>query len=111
ERLETAFTTPLPRGEVTVFPGASLGVAMFPRDGENPEQLARHADYAMYRAKAAINRITCFYEHGMDEAVRARRLLSNDLKGAETRGEMSLVYQVQRSVRDQEVVGYEALLR
>jgi diguanylate cyclase (GGDEF)-like protein/PAS domain S-box-containing protein len=111
DRLETALTAPVALGEVTVTPGASLGVAVFPRDGQDPEQLARNADLAMYRAKGSLTSRTCFYEHGMDEAVRARRLLSNDLKGAEARGELSLAYQVQRSVLDQKVVGYEALLR
>ena len=111
DRLEGVLTAPIELGEVTVSPGASLGVAVFPQDGRDPEHLARSADLAMYRAKAAVNQSTCFYEHGMDEAARARRMLSNDLKGAQARGELSLAYQVQRSVIDQEVVGYEALLR
>ncbi len=111
DRLEAVLTAPIKLGELTVSPGASLGVAVFPQDGEDVEQLARNADLAMYRAKAAINHNTCFYEQGMDEAARARRTLSNDLRGAEARGELSLAYQVQRSVADQEVVGYEALLR
>jgi len=111
DRLEACLNTPVALGELTVTPGASLGVALFPQDGEDGGQLARKADLAMYRAKAAINRTTSFYEHGMDEAVRARRMLSNDLRGAESRGELSLAYQVQRSVIDQQVVGFEALLR
>ena len=111
DRLEGVFTAPIELGELTVTPGASLGVAVFPQDGRDVEQLARNADLAMYRAKAALNRSTCFYERGMDDAARTRRMLSNDLRGAQARGELSLAYQVQRSVVDQQVVGYEALLR
>jgi len=110
-RLEAVLSAPVELGELTVNPGASLGVAVFPQDGQDLDQLMRNADLAMYRAKALINCSTCFYEQGMDEAARARRMLSNDLRTAAQRGEMSLAYQVQRSVANHEVVGYEALLR
>ncbi|WP_404333465.1 EAL domain-containing protein [Sphingomonas sp. MMS12-HWE2-04] len=110
-RLETALTTPVEADGLSLLLGASLGVALFPADGQTREQVINNADLAMYRAKATVGRQTCFYEPGMDEAARTRRVLANDLREAIPRGELSVLYQVQRSVSTGEVTGYEALLR
>jgi diguanylate cyclase (GGDEF)-like protein/PAS domain S-box-containing protein len=110
-RLETGLNTPIEIEGLSLFTGASLGVAIYPIDGQSREQVLNNADLAMYRAKAAIGQQTCFYEPGMDEAARLRRTLANDLREAIPRDELSLVYQVQRSVKTEEITGYEALLR
>ena len=89
---------------------ASIGVAIYPDDGAT-EQILNNADLAMYRAKDAVGQPVCFYEPSMDEAVRARRVIASDLREAIDRAELSLAYQVQKSVRSGEVRGYEALLR
>ena len=65
----------------------------------------------MYRAKADVTQSVCFYEQAMDEAVRARRALANDLRDAVENGQLDLHYQVQTSVSTGEIRGYEALLR
>lgn len=110
-RLETALNTPVNADGLSLLPGASLGVALFPLDGQTREQVLNNADLAMYRAKATVGRQTCFYEPGMDEAARTRRMLANDLREAIPRNELAVVYQVQRSVPTGVVTGYEALLR
>jgi len=91
--------------------GASLGVAILPGDACTIDDLMNNADMAMYRAKASHGQSICFYEAGMDEKARWRRQLSNDLRQAIVRNELSVLYQEQRSVIDQKLTGYEALLR
>ncbi len=93
------------------YVGASLGISLYPRDGEDRETLLNNADLAMYRAKSTRGDKTCYYEIGMDELARQRRQLANDLLQAIKRGEFHLLYQPQRSLRTGELSGYEALLR
>lgn len=111
DRLNTCLTTPVELDSLTVFTGASLGVAIYPTDGQTREQIVNNADLAMYRAKDTVGRQICYYEPSMDEAARARRVLANDLREAIGRDEMSIAYQVQKDVQTEDVTGYEALLR
>jgi len=110
-RLEACFADPFADTEASFLVGASIGVATWPADAGDRETILNNADLAMYRAKAMIGSATCYYEPGMDETARARRQLSNDLRQAIDRGEFSLAYQPQHSLRDGELSGYEALLR
>jgi diguanylate cyclase (GGDEF)-like protein/PAS domain S-box-containing protein len=111
ERLEVALSQRLELDEITFHPGASLGVAVWPTDGADRGQLLNNADLAMYRAKETVGRQVCYYQQGMDEAARARRMIANDLREAINRDEFSLAYQVQKDVKTERVTGYEALLR
>jgi diguanylate cyclase (GGDEF)-like protein/PAS domain S-box-containing protein len=110
-RLEACLNQPIEQDGMTIFPGASIGVALFPEHGLTRETIVNNADLAMYRAKEMIVGKTCFYSQDMDEAARARRLLANDLREAIARNELSLAYQVQRAISTNRVTGYEALLR
>lgn len=91
--------------------GASVGVALYPRDAEDIDALLNNADLAMYRAKATVGQSVCFYEAGMDEKSRWRRQIATDLRFAVERNELYLLYQEQRSVAEQQLTAYEALLR
>ena len=110
-RLEACLTTTIELDELAVHTSASIGVAVYPTDGETREHVQNNADLAMYRAKITIGRVACYYEEGMDEAARKRRVLANDLRDAIARNEFTLVFQAQKSVTTEEVIGYEALLR
>lgn len=110
-RLENCFKLPFEMDDMSITAGASLGVAIYPVDGTDQEKVLNNADLAMYRAKESVDRQTCYYEQGMDEAARARRLLAADLREALRREEFTLAYQVQRSVQTGAITGYEALLR
>jgi diguanylate cyclase (GGDEF)-like protein len=110
-RLEGALFTPINIGDFSTVTGASLGVAVYPEDGDTQERLVNNAELAMYRAIADVTRATCFYEAQMDEASRARHTLAQDLRHAIERNELELYYQVQTSVATGEICGYEALLR
>lgn len=93
------------------MPGASIGVAVYPDNATDKATLVNNADLAMYRAKADVSQTVCFYEPSMDEIVRARRSLANELREAMLRDQLAIYYQVQTSVATREIVGYEALLR
>ncbi len=91
--------------------GASFGIATYPGDAPGREALLNNADLAMYRAKASLGETICYYQAGMDEEARHRRLIANDLRQALARNEFHLLYQPQRSLRTQQISGHEALLR
>jgi diguanylate cyclase (GGDEF)-like protein len=110
-RLEKSLFEPLRIDDFEIVTGASIGIAVHPRDGADRERLVSNADLAMYRAKNDVTRAVCFYESTMDETARARRALATDLRRAIDRGELSLHYQVQTSVPTGATCGYEALLR
>ncbi|MET0182441.1 MAG: EAL domain-containing protein [Caulobacterales bacterium] len=91
--------------------GASIGIAIFPDDGETTTALMNNADLAMYRAKSSLTEQVCFYEEKMDEVVRARRKVTVELREAIAREQFHLRYQLQANTTTREIVAYEALLR
>ncbi|MDQ0470393.1 putative bifunctional diguanylate cyclase/phosphodiesterase [Labrys wisconsinensis] len=110
-RLETTLFEPVRLDDFEAAMGASIGVAIYPEDGDSQERLMSNADLAMYRAKADVTRAVCFYESRMDEASRARRALAQTLRRAIELDQLELHYQVQTSVETGDVRGYEVLLR
>ena len=110
-RIERAFNETIRFDHVEVSTGASLGVAVFARDGASPETLVRNADLAMYKAKLDPLESVCFYDAALGEKVRERRMLASDLRNAIARNELALHYQIQTSISTGDVIGYEALLR
>jgi diguanylate cyclase len=90
---------------------ASIGVAAFPRDAGDADALASNADLAMHRAKTDGAQGPCYYNPELDEAIRARRELANDLRQAMESEELQVYYQVQTNAATGAVTGYEALLR
>ncbi|WP_297805016.1 EAL domain-containing protein [uncultured Brevundimonas sp.] len=91
--------------------GASIGVALWPDDGEDTSILVNNSDLAMYRAKASLSDKICFYEKAMDEAVRQRRRVTQGLRDALDHDQFEVHYQPQVNVVNGEITGYEALLR
>jgi diguanylate cyclase (GGDEF)-like protein/PAS domain S-box-containing protein len=89
----------------------SIGIAICPDDATDRQALLSHADTALYRAKNEGRGTYRFFEASMGAAVRDRRLLEHDLRNAIPRGELRLVYQPQKDIRDGRVIGFEALLR
>jgi diguanylate cyclase (GGDEF)-like protein/PAS domain S-box-containing protein len=95
----------------TVSIGASIGIAIAPRDGLSTESLLQYADVALYRVKSDKGRDFRFFEPAMDQALRERREMKRDLSLALGRGELSVVYQPQIDIGSNRLVGFEALLR
>lgn len=90
---------------------ASVGVALYPYDGHNFNELYKHADIAMYQAKELGRNTYCFFTAQMQKYHTRHLLLENALRRAEERDELQLVYQPQLSLRDQQLIGFEVLLR
>jgi EAL domain-containing protein (putative c-di-GMP-specific phosphodiesterase class I) len=82
-----------------------------PRDGSTSNDLLKHVDVALYRAKKAGPGTIRFFEPGDDVSSRERRALQHDLEGAIERNEFFLVYQPFLDLRENRVTGCEALLR
>ncbi len=91
--------------------GVSIGAALYPTDGQTADQLRNNADTALYRAKQSGKGIACFFDREMDEAVRTRRQIENDLRHAVLRRQFFLEYQPMVEVQSDRIIGYEALLR
>ncbi|MBE7198977.1 MAG: EAL domain-containing protein [Parafilimonas terrae] len=91
--------------------GASVGAALAPRDGLDPDQLLKNADLALYRAKVDGRGTFRFFEPEMDARMQARRRLELDMRQALARREFVLHYQPQLNLLNQRLTGCEALLR
>jgi diguanylate cyclase (GGDEF)-like protein/PAS domain S-box-containing protein len=90
--------------------GLSIGIAIFPVDGNDSATLISNADAALYRAKAEGRGMFRFFEAGMDQRLRERRALQQELRWAIERGELTLHYQPQARI-DGRIIGFEALAR
>jgi diguanylate cyclase (GGDEF)-like protein/PAS domain S-box-containing protein len=90
---------------------ASIGISLYPKDGQDGETLLKQADLALHRAKQEGRRGYRFFEPAMDTEVRARRELEQDLRHALANRELLLHYQPVFDSDRLALVGYEALLR
>ncbi|WP_207886062.1 bifunctional diguanylate cyclase/phosphodiesterase [Pseudomonas sp. 30_B] len=90
---------------------ATIGITLFPEDGETTEKLLQKAEQTMTLAKSRSRNRYQFYIASVDSEMRRRRELEKDLREALARSELHLVYQPQVDYRDHRVVGVEALLR
>lgn len=96
---------------LTVPMGVSVGIALAPRDGDQPEQLLKNADLALYGAKAGGRGRACFYDKSMSAGVVRRLQLERALRSAITLDQLSVVYQPQVDLASRAVTGFEALVR
>ena len=94
-----------------IHASTSIGIALFPQDGPDPDTLLKHAELALYRAKAHGRNQFRFFEPAMDEEAQARRRLERELRLALERGEFVLHYQPQLELASGRFVGVEALVR
>ena len=94
-----------------VFISCSLGIALYPIDSSDVDDLLKYADSAMYLAKRSGRRGFRFYTNDLTIEAAANLQLESQLRRAIDRGELELHYQPQVAFRDAEVLGSEALLR
>ena len=90
---------------------ASIGVSLYPKDGDTTDKLLRSADLAMYRAKISGKNRLQFYAKAMTESAVNYLLLENDLRKAIDNEELLLHYQPQIDLKSSRIVGLEALVR
>jgi diguanylate cyclase (GGDEF)-like protein len=91
--------------------GVSIGIAMYPSDGEDAVTLLRHADMAMYRAKQSSHGSIAFFDRDAERQRSARRALEADLDRALAEQEFALHYQPVFNLLDRRIVAADALLR
>jgi diguanylate cyclase (GGDEF)-like protein len=111
QKVVDALARPFDIGDVHTFVTASLGIALYPVDGEDADSLLRNADTAMYRAKEQGRNAYQFYTPEMNERVAERLRTETLLRGALERGEFVLHFQPKANLMSGEISGFEALLR
>jgi diguanylate cyclase (GGDEF)-like protein len=111
DKLLEIFSQPVSLGGQPFHVAMTIGVAVFPRDGEDSRKLLANADLALYRAKERGRGRACFFTSDMDESVRERRILAQQLTQAIDKDQLEIHYQAQASVATGEIIGFEALAR
>jgi predicted signal transduction protein with EAL and GGDEF domain len=111
ENIYTAIRQPFDCAGHLITTDASIGIAIAPEDGADLDQLLKNADLAMYGAKADGRRTYRFFEPGMDERVKARRLIELELRQAIMDGGFEVYYQPLVHLGTNKISGCEALLR
>ncbi|MDX5593990.1 EAL domain-containing protein [Pseudovibrio sp. SPO723] len=97
--------------DITIRTSASIGIALSPDNGLDPDMLLANADIALYKAKEEGRNTFRFFESEMESALRIRRVLEVDMRKAIRNQEFQLYFQPQARASDRSIVGYEALLR
>ena len=110
-KMLVSIAEPLMLGDRELRPTCSIGVSLYPQDGDTSERLLRNADAAMYRAKELGRNRLQFFTADVHERIHRRMELESSLRRALERGEFQLRYQPQVALRHGGIVGIEALLR
>ena len=110
-KLLACFAAPFQCGEHEFFTSASIGTSLYPKDGSDVATLVKNADAAMYRSKAKGRNRVESYTRDLTAQASERVALEYELRRAIERGELSLAYQPKFDLRDQCLVGAEALVR
>jgi len=95
--------------EVSASP--SIGIAIYPNDGESSDDLMKHADIAMYHAKDSGRNNFKFFTNELNESAQTRLRLENELRTAIRDEEFILHYQPKISLQDNKIIGFECLAR
>ncbi len=110
EKIAEAIASPFQIEDQHVHVGSSIGIAMFPRDGEDHNKLMRRADVAMYVAKRT-QKDYAFYDSSQDSHSVSRLAMVGELRHAIAKGELEVYYQPKASLKTRRVLGAEALVR
>jgi diguanylate cyclase (GGDEF)-like protein/PAS domain S-box-containing protein len=111
QKLLDAFARPLLLQEREVFLTASIGISVYPDDGQSADALIANADTAMYRAKKLGGNAYQFFTRQLSDETRHRVDLETELRGAVARDQLQLAYQPKVEIASGRIIGCEALLR
>lgn len=111
DKLVRLFDSPFHIDHHSLSLSTSIGVAIYPEDGSNRQDLLRHADAAMYHTKSAGRNGYHFFEAAMDSNAHKQLALIQDLRSALERQEFKLHYQAKFNAQNGQIAGAEALLR
>lgn len=110
-RIKECFIEPFDIGPVKASLSCSIGVSIFPEDGETPEDLLKYADTAMYKAKDYGKNNIQFFNDSMKEELLKKLELEKELREALEKNEFKLHYQPQYDAGSGKIRGIEALIR
>ena len=110
-QLKASFAEPMnfDGHELTIT--SSLGISLFPEDGDDPDTLLKNAELALYKAKKKGRNTVSFFSADLSEGTLDRLHMENQLRGACSRNELLLHYQPQFNLSSSELIGVEALVR
>lgn len=111
DKVVNAFSQPFTLGGREVVVTASVGVALYPNDGEGVDALMQYADAALYHAKSKGRNNFQFYSKELTAHATERLSLESDLRKALERGELELFYQPKVDIGSGALIGAEALMR
>jgi diguanylate cyclase (GGDEF)-like protein len=111
QRVAASLSEPVALPEGSVVVGACVGVALYPADGAEVEELIRKADLALYRAKAAGRGEVRFFQDSMDQELREREGLREDLRQAIASGQVVPHFQPLIDLASGQLTGFEVLAR
>lgn len=111
QRVLDAIAEPFQLDNNDLFATGSVGISVFPNDGDDIETMLRNADMAMYRAKAAGKNTYQFYTPAMNRQALDRMEMEKDLRRALDHDEIIVYYQPQVEIRTGRITGMEALAR
>jgi len=110
-KLQEAISQPFDVEDHDIYVTSSIGISVYPDDGDAPEELLKHADVAMYRSKELGRNTYQFFDAGLAAHRLEQHTLETALRSAVKAGALSLHYQPVVQMADNAVVGAEALLR
>jgi diguanylate cyclase (GGDEF)-like protein len=110
-RLSECFAEPFSIAGEELRSSVSIGITLFPADGQAADRLLKNAELAMYGAKANGRQTTCFFAPQMSKVARRTGVLERELRQAFASDQFTVHYQPQRALATGEIVGVEALLR
>ncbi len=102
---------PFNLGDSVNYVTSSIGIAVFPNDGESGDILLKNADTAMYNAKESGKNRYCFFKNIMEKEILRKASVENNLRNALENNEFQVYYQPQINMKSGEIIGMEALLR
>ncbi len=111
DRISRAIATPIELSAQTVEVGASIGISVCPADGSDSDTLLRAADMAMYRAKEEARGAYRYFTRDMEEALRDRAALEQDVRKAVLDHDILPYYQPLMLLAENRLVGFEVLAR
>lgn len=110
-RISDTMAEPVSLAGQTIFVTSSVGIALYPIDGQDFDSLLKKADAAMYHAKENGRNCSKYFTHSLNEHAQKRFALENELRQAIENQELVLHFQPQVSLKQDSVVGVEALVR
>ncbi len=111
KKIIEAISKPVKLKDKTVYVGVSIGISVYPDDGEDMEDLIKNADMAMYQAKESGKNNFKYFTEDMNKESYKRLVITNDLRDAIKNNELYLLYQPKVDLKRHRIEGAEALVR